>query len=103
MRNHLVLGEPHAGSQYVYVAPDPTAKLHNSLTWAWKLIEWFPKSMKYNEWPRLHLFGYYIPCGEPRMIAGTPMPRIHQSVLDRRVRVPAYRPINLPPQYQVEP
>jgi len=103
MKNHLVLGEPLAGSKYVYVAPDPTAELHNSLTWAWKLIEWIPKSMKYNEWPRPHLLGYYIPCGEPRMIAGTPTPRIHQSVLTRKERVPEYKPINLPQQYEVEP
>jgi uncharacterized protein (DUF2235 family) len=41
MKNHLVLGEPLAGSKYVYVPPSATAELHNSLTWAWWLMSGF--------------------------------------------------------------
>ena len=47
--------------------------------------------------------GFYIPCGEPRMIENPVKPRIHQSVLDRKTLVPDYKPVNFPAQYDVEP
>jgi uncharacterized protein (DUF2235 family) len=110
MRDHLVLGMPRPGSKEVYIAPNAAAQLHQSLTWAWWSIEWIPKSVKYEEWPRVHFLKHYIPCGEPRRIESTPeypaRPRIHQSVLDRQTFVPTYKPINLPDDpndYDVEP
>jgi uncharacterized protein (DUF2235 family) len=104
MRNHLVLGKPRAGGTHTYVAPDPTGQLHQSLASAWWLLEWVPKSVRWEEWPRLSFLRYYIPNGEPRQIANqTVTPRIHQSVLDRMRLVPSYKPINLPESYATEP
>lgn len=107
MKNHLVLGKPRAGGTNVYVAPDTTAQLHQSLTPAWWTIEWWPKRVKYEEWPRPHLLGWYIPWGELRRIDSTAKyparPRIHQSVLDRMKLVPTYKPVNFPHDYDVEP
>jgi uncharacterized protein (DUF2235 family) len=103
MKNQLALGMPRPGSKEVYVAPDAAAQLHQSLTWAWWLIEWVPKPVKYEDWPRPHFLGCYIPWGEPRMIQQPFRPRIHQSVLDRMKRVPDYKPVNFPRDYDVEP
>lgn len=104
MRNHLVLGEPRAGGTQTYVAPDPAGQLHQSLTPAWWPLEWLPKSVRWEEWPRPRLLGHYIPNGEPRRIANpTLTPRIHQSVFDRMRLVPSYKPINLPDTYEIEP
>jgi uncharacterized protein (DUF2235 family) len=104
MRNHLVRGQPRAGGKNVYVAPEPAATLHQSLTWAWRPLEWIPKSIQWQEWKRPQVLGYYIPNAEPRMIANpTIKPRIHQSVLDRMGLVPSYNPINFPESYEIEP
>lgn len=98
MINHLVLGKPRKDSARVYVAPDATAAMHNSLTWKWWILEVIPKRTKWREWPRRpSLLGWYLPLGEPR-----PIPegaRIHASVLQRIAEVPSYRPPNLPQKY----
>jgi uncharacterized protein (DUF2235 family) len=104
LRDHLVFGKPYFQSKHQYVPPNATAELHQSLTWAWKLLEWIPKRTKYEEWPdRTKLDGFYIPCGEPRLIENPVLPRLHQSVLDRKRLVPDYQPVNFPAQYDVEP
>ena len=69
MVNHLGWGEPRLGSNHVYVAPDPTAHLHVSLTAPWEILEWLPKKAKWREWPQRKCFlGFYLPRGEPRPI-----------------------------------
>jgi len=99
--NHLGWGQPRAGSNHVYVAPDATAELHVSLKGAWEILEWLPKQAKWKEWPeRKSYFGWYLPRGEPRLIPEGAL--IHRSVLERRDKVPAYRPINLPANYTIE-
>lgn len=105
LRDYLVFGKPYFKSKHRYVPPDAAAQLHRSLTWAWKLLEWIPKRVKHQEWPgRTKLDGFYIPCGEPRLIENpTLKPRIHASVLERRQLVPDYEPVNLPTHYDVEP
>jgi hypothetical protein len=104
MKNHLVLGQPRAGAVNTYVAPDPTGCLHNSMTPAWKVLEYVPKPAKWREWGEGSRFGFYLPRGEPRRIADPVVrPLIHQSVLDRRARLPSYRPVNFPDDYDVEP
>ena len=105
LKDHLVFGKPYLRSKQHYVPPDATAPLHQSLTWAWWLIEWFPKRTKYEEWPdRTKFDGLYIPCGEPRMIENVTVRQlIHQSVLDRMRLVPDYKPVNFPKDYDVEP
>jgi uncharacterized protein (DUF2235 family) len=109
MVNHLGWGWPRPGSNHVYVAPDPTAQLHVSLSGAWWILEYLPKREKWKEWPERKCFlGWYIPDAEPRPIPGVPLtpspekPIIHRSVLDRMARVPSYRPINFPADYSIE-
>jgi uncharacterized protein (DUF2235 family) len=109
MVNHLGWGWPRAGSTHPYVKPDPTAKLHVSLTGAWWILEFLPKLEKYREWLKRKCFlGLYIPDAEPRPIPGAPLtpiperPIIHRSVLDRMDSDPSYRPVNLPANYSIE-
>jgi uncharacterized protein (DUF2235 family) len=106
MRNHLVLGQPRAGSKHSYVAPDAGGMLHDSLTAGWWPLEFLPKSAKWMEWKRSQMLGCYIPDAEPRVIADPAVrPRIHQSVVDRMAKLADYRPENLPAEnaYDVEP
>ena len=102
MRNHLVLGQPRIGATAVYVKPDATAAAHDSLTWGWRPLEWLPKSVKWREWPRPALAGFYLPLAEPRLIdTGQTTPIIHQSVIDR-MRATSYQPENFPKNHEVE-
>ena len=105
LRDYLVFGKPYFKSKHQYVAPNAEAELHRSLTRAWQLIEWIPKSVKYQEWPdRTKIDGFYVPSGEPRMIENeTVRQRIHQSVLDRMRLKTDYKPVNFPKDYDVEP
>ena len=99
--NHLGWGLPRPGSDHIYVAPDATAPLHVSLTAAWEILEWIPKQAKWREWPeRKVYFGWYLPRGEPRPIPEDAL--VHRSVLERRDRVPDYKPVNLPATYTIE-
>ncbi|MGC1547497.1 MAG: DUF2235 domain-containing protein [Rhodanobacter sp.] len=101
MVNHLVLGHPRKGSNHVYVVPDATAKLHVSMTAGWKLLEWLPKKVKWRECAQRHsLLGWYLPRAEPRAIPEGAF--VHRSVFERIERMPDYRPVNLPANYQVE-
>ena len=100
MVNHIVRGHPRANARH-YAKPDAAGLLHNSLTWAWRVLEIFPKSVRYLDWPdRLRLLGRYIPCGEPRQIPDGSL--IHSSVLERKNRVAGYRPVNFPARWQIE-
>jgi uncharacterized protein (DUF2235 family) len=100
MYNHLVLGRPRKGGTREYVGPDFKAKLHDSMTWGWRLFEWFPKRTTLREWPkRWSFFGFYLPCCEPRLIADGS--RIHYSVFERVDADPKYRPVNLPPKENI--
>jgi hypothetical protein len=48
-----------------------------------------PKSIKYREWKRWSLLGYYLPLSEPRKV------RPGDSVRERIAEVKRYRPVNL--------
>ena len=103
MQNNLVFGQPRAGGKNVYVAPNVCADVHASLTPAWRAVEYFPKSMKWNEWPRPNLLGWYIPNGEPRPMGDdTVKPRVHRSVIERKEAMANYNPTNLPSDFDVE-
>jgi uncharacterized protein (DUF2235 family) len=100
--NHLAWGIPRKGSPFRYVAPDFRGEPHNSMTAAWRLLEYIPKAGKYREWPaRKSYFGFYIPTAEPRLIPEGAF--IHETVLKRMDAVPDYRPINLPSRYEIVP
>lgn len=114
MRNRLALGQNDPGAREIFVKPDALAKLHVSLTAAWRPLEWIPKRTKYEEWKwRLKLDGFYIPDGEPRPFKlidpytqteiEKKVPRVHKSVFDRIDMLPDYRPINLISERTVEP
>lgn len=101
MVDHLIYGCPttnehrqNAEPEHRYVAPDFTGCLHNSMTLAWKLIEWWPKQAKWREWPkRKILLGRYIPWCEPRLIPEDA--DIHPSVFDRINAGVGYDPVNV--------
>ena len=93
--NQLAWGEPRKGSPFKYVRPI-RGMMHNSMNFAWRLLECVPKLAKYKEWPpRKVLFGFYIPCCEPRPIPEGAV--IHASVVERMaVADIGYKPVNLP-------
>jgi uncharacterized protein (DUF2235 family) len=98
----LAWGVKRKGSPFTYVAPDVAGMLHDSMNWAWRLLEYVPKKAGYKEWPtRQTRFGFYIPDAEPRFIPDGAL--IHDSVLERMDAVKEYRPVNLPARYQTVP
>jgi uncharacterized protein (DUF2235 family) len=100
--NQLAWGIQRKGSPFSYVAPDVRGDLHVSLSGAWWLLEYLPKSAKYREWPERQVYyGWYIPDGEPRLIPDGAW--VHESALLRMDALPGYRPVNLPKQYEKFP
>jgi len=100
--NQLAWGIQRKGSPYSYVVPDVRGDLHDSLSWAWWILEYIPKRAAYKEWPaRKTYFGWYIPDAEPRLIPDGAI--IHESALERMDAMPSYRPVNLPRQYEKFP
>ena len=101
----LAWGIPRKNSPFHYVAPAYTGKtgmLHDSMTAAWRLLEYIPKSAKYREWPeRKVVLGFYIPDCEPRLIPDGA--HVHESVLKRMAVEPEYRPVNMPKDYVTVP
>lgn len=90
---HLAYGAPKEGSAHKYTEPDPVGPMHKSLTFAWKVLEVLPKRVKYREWKRASLAGFYLPLSEPRLIPATH--EIDDSVLQRKQQDSSYRPPNL--------
>ena len=108
--NQLGWGRKRKNSPFDYVAPGYLAHTqqekawqpHNSMNFAWRSIEYFPKADEYKERPdRKSVLGHYIPKGEPRLIPEGA--QIHQSVLDKMAQDPTYRPVNIPKSYQAVP
>lgn len=80
------------------VAPDPSAKIHNSLTLPWWVLEYLPHSyfdlkLKKAKWR--------IPFGASRPIPEGSV--LHESVKEKLKLDASYRPSNLPTQYSEEP
>lgn len=48
--------------------PDPLGEMHNSLNWAWWIIEFFPKWRNFDLSNLASWFDFYIPLGERRTI-----------------------------------
>ncbi|WP_043160558.1 DUF2235 domain-containing protein [Bradyrhizobium sp. Ai1a-2] len=102
MVKQLAWGVQRRGSPFTYVKPDVAGKMHDPMTWAWRMMEYMPKKATYKEWPeRKSHFGFYIPDCEPRFIPDDAV--IHESVVRRMDAVKDYRPINLPKQYKTFP
>jgi uncharacterized protein (DUF2235 family) len=103
--NQLAWGVQRKNSPFSYVPPGisgEASELHDSMTAAWRLLEYFPKSATYKEWPeRKAIVGFYIPDCEPRVIReGAHM---HESVVQRMGQDPTYRPVNLPTTFTTVP
>ena len=93
--NELVLGQ---NPEKAYVPLDPLAKTHESMTWAWSILEYLPQVRRVaaNGSTRTEVF---IP-----FFARRPIPegaRIHQSVFDREAE--GLRSPNMPKTFVVEP
>jgi len=100
--NQLAWGVQRKASPFSYVPPDVRGDLHNSLSGAWWLLEFLPKSARYKEWPaRKTYFGFYIPDAEPRLVPEDAF--IHESVVKRMEALPDYRPVNLPSHFRTVP
>jgi uncharacterized protein (DUF2235 family) len=100
--NQLGWGRQRKNSPFNYVAPDFMADPHDSMSAAWRTIEYLPKADKYKEWPkRESVLGHYIPDAEPRPIPDGAF--IHESVVEKRTKDSKYRPVNMPAQYQTIP
>jgi uncharacterized protein (DUF2235 family) len=98
--NHMVNGYKRRGSSFNYIAPDVSAKIHDSMTAGWKPLEWLPKSAKLKEWPgRRALFGLYLPNSEPRLIPDDAF--IHQSAIAKIKEDKTYTPSNIPKRYHI--
>jgi uncharacterized protein (DUF2235 family) len=98
--NHLAWGLQRKGSPFSYIAPDFLRDPHNSMSFAWRILEYIPKADKYKEWKlRQSYLRHYIPDAEPRIIPENAF--IHESVVKRMDAVSKYQPINLPEHYQV--
>lgn len=83
----IVLGENQQPGRAPYVAPDPAARLHESLAGPWWLLEYVPTRSRWKNSP------LRLPRAQYRDLRGRPF--IHQSVLDRVRDVPGYRPPEL--------
>lgn len=100
--HQLAWGIQRKGSPFSYVAPDATSILHDSMSIGWRALEFIPKAEKHKEWKeRRSWLGYYLPNSEPRYIPSGAL--VHESVIERMKTVSEYRPVNLPPNYQVHP
>jgi uncharacterized protein (DUF2235 family) len=103
--NQLAWGVQRRNSPFSYVPPGisgEAGELHNSMTAAWRLLEYFPKSATYKEWPERKAFlGFYIPDCEPRVIPEGA--HVHVSVVQRMEQDPTYRPVNLPTTFATVP
>ena len=80
------------------VPPDPNAKLHNSLTPWWWILELLPHS--YYD-PLSKRTKWRIPLGARRSIPDGSV--LHATVEEKRRVDPSYKPHNLPGNWEIEP
>lgn len=79
------------------IPPDPAAKIHNSLTWKWWILEILPHS--YYD-PVAKKPKWRIPLGARRVIPENSV--LHQSVIDKLKVDANYKPSNLPQTWKTE-
>jgi len=86
----IVLGERNNK----YVKLNPTAALHDSMSFGWKLLEYIPRRVPENSWRRRgDRRSVYIPRWDYRLIPDGAL--LHQSVRTR-MEASSYNPNNLP-------
>ncbi len=98
MYERLVKGKERENSSREYVEADHLGKIHDSMTWEWKILEYLPKRKKWLRWPdRKTFLGFYFPCKEPRFIPEGQ--DFHESVRQRMNDDEKYKPNNLPDDF----
>ena len=91
--NQIVLGQTRGSP---YVAPDPHAQRHNSMSWAWSLLEFVPQLRRKGSGTGGRKL--VVPCFSRRVIpAGA---HIHQSAINH---FGGKRPPNMPGRFSTEP
>lgn len=85
-------------AQDEYVAPNPNAAIHNSMNWAWAILEFFPRRPA-DRSQRPNLFGLTIPLFERRAVPNGAY--VHRSVIDRGKESGTVLPNNLPTDFQI--
>ena len=95
--NEIVLGK---NEKKHYVKPDVGGTAHNSMNFAWAILEFLPRKIPSDGTDRtFRLFGFYIPLFEER-----PVPdgaKIHRSVADRADGNGEGLPTNIPADHDV--
>ena len=81
-----------------HTPPDWRATAHDSMNWAWAILEFLPRRRPKDS-RRPQVLGWCIPWFEPRPIP--PGARIHRSVLER-IQAGGPTPSNLPDDYLTE-
>ena len=102
----VVDGKPIFEQKNPYIKPNALGPIHQSLTRGWLPLEWIPKAVKWQEWPRRALGGFYLPRAEPRRIGPDDdgaLPCIHQSAIDRNSELASYAPESFPTNFVPEP
>ena len=92
--NDLVLGQ---NPDKPYIAPDPHADQHDSMTWGWSFLEFIPQRQREDE-EGLQRRKLIIPFFARRLIPSGA--HIHQSVIDRTNR--GTKMPNIPEEYLIE-
>ena len=95
LTKRLVRGQNPKNATRIYSKPNPTGKLHNSMNFAWGILEYLPKKKKWHDNPTEKTkSGFYLPRSESRYISEDA--EIHPTVWERWDNDPEYRPDNLP-------
>jgi len=98
--DHVAKGAPLPGGKRIYVAPDANGPIHNSMSTAWKSLEYLPKNRRWKRFPEtVSGGGYYLPRAEPREIFEGAL--LHHSVTERIAK--GYKPVNLPTHFTTIP
>jgi len=88
------------------VSPSALAPIHDSMTWAWRILEIVPRRVPFSSWRSRPPKGWYLPLCDLRYIPNGSL--VHRSVIER-LGSPSpdgpYAPPNLPAKdhYRVEP
>jgi uncharacterized protein (DUF2235 family) len=93
--NSVVLGR---GKNSKYVAPDPLAEQHETMTAGWAVLEFIPRR-KSSDSSRRSFLGWVLPLFERRRVPEGAS--LHRSLMERREKLGQWSP-NLPTRYDVE-
>ncbi len=97
----LVLDAQGCERELQVLAADAPGRLHDSMTWPWKIAEWLPRrAWSFTLHKRVFTIGSMPPFGQPRPRYIAEGAVLHRSVV-QRMEGGGYQPGNLPRQYSV--